>query len=160
METSLHRQLKAIYAGDDGCCEVVCDNYRIDAVRGDELIEIQHGSLAAIRDKIRKLLAKHKVRIVKPIVANKLLVKLDERGGAELSRRRSPKRGTLLDVFESSSISPASSRTSGSRSRSCWSMLRSVVIPVAASGAGGGAQIAIFRLKTNACCRSSSRKPL
>jgi hypothetical protein len=100
METSLHRQLKAIYAGDDGCCEVVHGKYRIDAVRGDELIEIQHGSLAAIRDKIRKLLAKHKVRIVKPIVANKLLVKLDERGGAELSRRRSPKRGTLLDVFE------------------------------------------------------------
>jgi hypothetical protein len=100
METSLHRQLKAIYAGEDGCCEVVCDKYRIDAVRGDELIEIQHGSLAAIRDKIRKLLAKHRVRIVKPIVANKLLVKLDKRGGAELSRRRSPKRGTLLDVFD------------------------------------------------------------
>lgn len=100
METSLHRQLKAIYAGDDGCCEVVHGKYRIDAIRGDELIEIQHGSLAAIRDKIRKLLAKHKVRIVKPIVANKLLVKLDGRGGAELSRRRSPKRGTLLDVFD------------------------------------------------------------
>ena len=40
------------------------------------------------------------MRVVKPIVANKLLVKLDGRGGAELSRRRSPKRGTLLDVFD------------------------------------------------------------
>jgi hypothetical protein len=100
METSLHRQLKAIYAGDDGLQEVVCDGYRIDAVRGGELIEIQHGSLAAIRDKTRRLLTKHRVRIVKPIVANKLLVKLDRRGGSELDRRRSPKRGKLLDVFD------------------------------------------------------------
>jgi hypothetical protein len=100
METSLHRQLKALYAGDDGSQEVVCEGYRIDAVRGGELIEIQHGSLAAIRDKIRRLLKGHRVRIVKPIVANKLLVKLDKRGGAELDRRRSPKRGTLLNVFD------------------------------------------------------------
>jgi hypothetical protein len=100
METSLHRQLKAHYAGDDGCVEVVCDGYRIDAVRGGELIEIQHGSLAAIRDKVRRLLKQHAVRVVKPIVAEKLLVKLAERGGAEIDRRRSPKRGTVLDVFD------------------------------------------------------------
>jgi hypothetical protein len=100
METSLHKQLKAIYAGEDGLQEVVCEGFRIDAVRGDELIEIQHGSLAAIRDKTRRLLTKHRVRIIKPIVANKLLIKLDRRGGAEVSRRRSPKRGTLLDVFD------------------------------------------------------------
>ena len=100
METSLHRQLKALYAGDDGLQEVVCEGYRIDAVRDGELIEIQHGSLAAIRDKIRRLLTRHRVRIVKPIVANKLLVKLDKRGGVELDRRRSPKRGTLRSVFD------------------------------------------------------------
>lgn len=100
METSLHRQLKALYAGDDGLQEVMCEGYRIDAVRGGELIEIQHGSLAAIRDKIRRLLKRHRVRIVKPIVANKLLVKLDQLGGTEIDRRRSPKRGTLLNVFD------------------------------------------------------------
>jgi hypothetical protein len=81
METSLHRQLKAHYAGDDGLQEVVCEGFRIDAVRAGELVEIQHGSLAAIRDKIRRLLRKNRVRVVKPIVANKLLVKFDERGG-------------------------------------------------------------------------------
>jgi hypothetical protein len=100
METSLHRQLKAHYAGADGRVEVVCDGYRIDAVRGGELIEIQHGSLAAIRDKLRKLLTQHRVRVVKPIVASKVLVKLDGRGGAEVTRRRSPKRGVLLDLFD------------------------------------------------------------
>lgn len=100
METSLHRQLKAHYAGMEGRQEVVCRGYRIDAVCGDELVEIQHGSLVAIRDKIRRLLRQHRVRVVKPIVANKVLVKLDGRGGCELSRRRSPKRGALLDLFD------------------------------------------------------------
>ncbi len=100
METSLHRQLKAHYAGDDGVVEVVCDGYRIDAVRGGELIEIQHGSLAAIRDKVRKLLRRHRVRLVKPIVANKVLVKLASAAAPSSSRRRSPKRGTVLDMFD------------------------------------------------------------
>lgn len=100
METSLHRQLKALYAGEEGDVERTLGDYRIDAVRDGELIEIQHGSLAAIRDKIRRLLAEHRVRVVKPIVAEKLLVKLDAPGGAVASRRKSPKRGTPLDLFD------------------------------------------------------------
>lgn len=100
METSLHRQLKQHYAAEGAQCEVVLAGYRIDAVVDGRLIEIQHGSLAAIRDKIAALLAKHKVTVVKPIVATKQLVKLDKRGGAEISRRLSPKRGRLLDVFD------------------------------------------------------------
>jgi hypothetical protein len=100
METSLHRQLKAHYAQDPSQTEVVLENYRIDAIRGGRLIEIQHGSLGAIRDKIADLLENHLVTVVKPIVALKHLVKLDERGGQVVDRRRSPKRGTLLDVFD------------------------------------------------------------
>jgi hypothetical protein len=100
METSLHRQLKQHYAAQGAQCEVVLAGYRIDAVVDGRLIEIQHGSLAAIRDKIAALLVKHKVTVVKPIVATKQLVKLDKRGGSEISRRLSPKRGRVLDVFD------------------------------------------------------------
>jgi hypothetical protein len=100
METSLHRDLKKLYAGDDARTEVVLDKYRIDAVSGGELIEIQHGSLSAIRDKIRRLLDNHRVLVVKPIVASKLLVKQNAAGGRVLSRRLSPKRGKLLDIFD------------------------------------------------------------
>lgn len=100
METSLHQQLKLHYARDESQIEVVMGNYRIDAIAGGRLIEIQHGSLGAIRDKIAKLLEDHRVTVVKPIVALKHLVKLDERGGNVLDRRRSPKRGQLLDVFD------------------------------------------------------------
>jgi len=100
METSLHRQLKEHYARDVSQIEVACEGYRIDAIRGSRLIEIQHGSLSAIRDKIAALLENHRVTVVKPIVALKHLVKLDKRGGKVVDRRRSPKRGQLLDVFD------------------------------------------------------------
>jgi len=100
METSLHRQLKQHYASDATQQEVALSGYRIDAIRGGRLVEIQHGSLAAIRDKIADLLQKHRVTVVKPIVASKVLVKLNRRNGQEVSRRKSPKRGQLLDVFD------------------------------------------------------------
>jgi hypothetical protein len=100
METSLHRELKKLYAGQEAQTEVVLDRYRIDAINGGQLIEIQHGSLAAIRDKIRRLLDSHAVLVVKPIVRSKLLIKQNAPGGRVLSRRQSPKRGKLLDIFE------------------------------------------------------------
>ena len=64
------------------------------------MIEIQHGSLAAIRDKIRRLLDDHRVLVVKPIVARKVLVKHSAADGPVVSRRQSPKRGQLLDIFD------------------------------------------------------------
>lgn len=103
METSLHRQLKLHYARTAEQTEVVVDGFRIDAIgqRG-ELIEIQHASLAALRDKTKQLLqgTKHKLRIVKPIVARKRIVTLTERDGEVLRSRMSPKRGDVLDLFQ------------------------------------------------------------
>ncbi len=99
METSLHRSLKSLYAGPDARFEAPVDGFRIDVVCAGRLVEIQHGSLAAIRDKASKLLARHQLTVVKPIVAGKLLVKLDGPGGQVVERRRSPKRGSVLDLF-------------------------------------------------------------
>jgi hypothetical protein len=100
METSLHRDLKAIYAGDDLRQEVACDGYRIDAICRGQLIEVQHGSLAAIRDKVGNLLENHRVRVVKPLVARKLLIKRDKRQGEIISRRYSPKRCQWIHLFD------------------------------------------------------------
>jgi len=99
METSLHRELKVLYGGAGAEFEVSLGNYRIDAVRRGRLVEIQHGPLAAIRDKVQTLLADHRVTVVKPIVVRKLLVKQSAKGGPVVDRRRSPKRGRLLDLF-------------------------------------------------------------
>lgn len=100
METSLHRDLKALYADDESRFEVALDGYRIDVVSGDRLIEIQHGSLSAIRDKVRRLLKEHSVTVVKPIVMRKQLVKRESKGGPIAGRRMSPKRGRLMDLFD------------------------------------------------------------
>ena len=67
METSLHRQLKALYAGPTAHIEQRVAGYRIDAVRDGQLVEIQHGGLAAIRTKIARLLEEHDVLVVKPL---------------------------------------------------------------------------------------------
>ena len=99
METSLHQSLKLRYAESDDQTEVRLGRYRIDAVRDDELIEIQFGSLGAIRDKIGTLLRKHAVRVVKPIVHQKRIVRQAVADGPVLSRRLSPKRGELMDIF-------------------------------------------------------------
>src|SRR5688572_8344410 len=100
METTLHRQLKERYAVDGALVEQRLGRFRIDVVQPDQLVEIQLASLSAIRDKIATLLKKHRVLIVKPVVARKHLVKRHRAGGRVTSRRRSPKQRTLLDVFE------------------------------------------------------------
>jgi hypothetical protein len=100
METSLHRDLKLLYAGDDARSEVRLGEYRVDAIAAGQLVEIQHGSLAAIRGKVSRLLEHHQVVVVKPIVVEKLLVTQASRNGPVLRRRLSPKRGKLLDLFD------------------------------------------------------------
>lgn len=100
METSLHQQLKAHYAGAEGEVEVRRGRYRIDAVRGNLLIEVQHAGLSSIRDKIRKLCESNEVLVVKPIVARRRIVKLDRAGGEVVGRRWSPKRGSPVDLFD------------------------------------------------------------
>ena len=100
METSLHRDLKRMYCDQDVQFEVVLGAHRIDVVAGGRLIEIQLGSLAAIRDKIRILVEDHRVLVVKPIIVQKLLVKRASKDGPVTERRKSPKRGTILDLFD------------------------------------------------------------
>jgi len=104
METSLHRELKRHYAGPDGRTEVRVGRFRADAVvcdaRGKQLIEIQHGPLWVIRDKIRELTRRHRVRIVKPIVGRKRLIKLNRKGGRVIDERMSPRQGKLLELFD------------------------------------------------------------
>jgi hypothetical protein len=100
METSLHRDLKRRYGGKDVQFEVPLGAHRIDVVAGGRLVEIQVASLAAIRDKVRILVEEHRVLVVKPIVVQKTLVKLAGKDGPVAQRRKSPKRGTILDLFD------------------------------------------------------------
>ena len=100
METTLHKQLKSLYATGEQE-EVTLDRYRIDAIDDlGRLVEVQCAGLAAIRDKIRKLVKSHDVVVVKPIILRKTLVKRNRKRGKVVSRRRSPSRGDVLDLFD------------------------------------------------------------
>lgn len=84
--------------------EVRLGRYRVDAVvedrLGKELIEIQLGSLWAIRDRICRLTRRHRVRIVKPIIGRKRLFKRDRKGGRVVDQRFSPRQGRMLELFD------------------------------------------------------------
>ena len=95
METTLHQQLKELYAPDESSREVAVNGYRIDAVSDDQLIEIQCASLSAIRDKIRRLVESHDVVVVKPLYARKRIVKRSRKRGKIESKRFSPARQSL-----------------------------------------------------------------
>lgn len=98
-EKSLHAALKDWYAAPGDRAEQPVDGYVVDLVRGEELIEIQTRNFSAMKRKLAALLERHPVRLVHPIPTQKWIVRLDRDGITVLSRRRSPKRGTLLDVF-------------------------------------------------------------
>lgn len=102
MESSLHRSLKERYAAAaGGRFEVSLQGYRIDAVDGDgRLVEVQSGSLGPLCNKLTRLLPEHRVRIVKPVILRRRLIRFHPSKRAESPARSSPKRGDLHDVFE------------------------------------------------------------
>lgn len=101
METSLHRELKRLMAGDAHGEEQQLGQFRIDAIVDGRLIEVQVASLAAIRVKIMTLLKQgFEVTVVKPLTARKQIVRHERRGGQEASRRWSPRRQNFADVFD------------------------------------------------------------
>lgn len=97
-EHSLHADLKAWYAQPSDRLEVLVDGYVIDIVRGETLIEIQTGNFSAIRRKLERLLADHPLLLLYPIAGERWIVRETEAGGF-VSRRKSPKRGRVEDIF-------------------------------------------------------------
>jgi hypothetical protein len=102
MEMSLHQSLKERYAtGGDRRPEVPIRGFRIDAVdNAGRLVEVQSGPLAPLRRKLNRLLPDHRVRIVKPVILRRRVVRRHRVDGPDLSARSSPKRGALHDVFD------------------------------------------------------------
>ncbi|MDH5688945.1 MAG: hypothetical protein OEZ48_13940, partial [Candidatus Bathyarchaeota archaeon] len=99
-ESSLHSSIKDWYALPGDTLEARVEDYIIDIVRNGLLIEIQTGSFSAIKEKLKSLVDNHSVRLVYPIAERKWIVRLSRSDGEVISRRRSPKRGRLADLFD------------------------------------------------------------
>ena len=97
-EKPLHAALKGWYAAPGDLVEHPVDGFVIDLVRGDQLIEIQTRSFSSMARKLATLLELgHRVLVVHPVAWETTLVKVDPDG--EVTRRRSPKRGSTVDLF-------------------------------------------------------------
>jgi hypothetical protein len=98
-EGSLHAALKDLYARPDDRVEAAVDGFVVDVVRPDELIEIQTGNFASAARKLRRLVEDRRLALVHPVAAERWLVRVDA-DGTVADRRRSPKRGQRLDLFD------------------------------------------------------------
>ena len=98
-EKPLHASLKAWYAQPGDQLEAPVDGFVIDIVRGDLLLEIQTGHVASIKSKLAHLIRSRQVRLVYPIAREKWIVRLAKDDSGAVSRRKSPRRGRLEDLF-------------------------------------------------------------
>ncbi len=98
-EYSLHSEVKSLYSASGDELEVkVNEGFVVDILKENLLIEIQTRNFSAIRNKLGKLVIDNKVRVVYPIAQQKW-IKYVSSLGELINRRRSPKKGKLLDIF-------------------------------------------------------------
>jgi hypothetical protein len=98
-ESSLHFALKMLYKQFDQNVEEKVESYIVDVVGKDILIEIQTKNFSAISKKLRVLLKKYKIKLVHPIAEEKWITYVDKETGEILSKRKSPKKGSIYDLF-------------------------------------------------------------
>lgn len=98
-EKPLHASLKQWYAQPGDRFEVPLDGYVIDIVRDHMLLEIQTRHFGAIKSKLATLVSSYQVRLIYPIAREKWIVQSPTAGNPFGTRRKSPKRGRVEDLF-------------------------------------------------------------
>jgi len=99
-ERSLHAALKEWCRLPGDALETVVDGYVVDVVRDGLLIEVQTAGIGAIKAKLESLAQRHAVRVVYPIVSQKMIQTIAPDDGRVLRRRRSPARLVWANVFD------------------------------------------------------------
>jgi hypothetical protein len=94
----LHHDLKHWCARPGDRLEVVVDGYEVDVVGDARLLEVQTGNFSALKDKLNALLDRHCVEVVYPIAQERWIRRVDGKD-RPVSRRKSPKRGRLEELF-------------------------------------------------------------
>ena len=106
-ERSLHRALKARYAAAGGVTEQTVDGFVADVVAGGRIVEVHTGSFRPLKRKLPRLLARHPVTLVHPVARDRYIVKVAADPDAPPTRRRSPKHGSVFQVFPALASIPA-----------------------------------------------------
>lgn len=98
-ERSLHRALKALYAVAGSATEQSIDGFVADVVAGNRIVEVQTGSFSPLKKKLPQLLRRHPVTLVYPIAQDRYIVKMTTDPKIPAKRRKSPKHGSVFQVF-------------------------------------------------------------
>ena len=106
-ERSLHRALKARYAVGGGVIEQAVDGFVADVVAGGRVVEIHTGNFRPLRRKLPRLLERHPVTLVHPVARDRYIVKVSADPTVPPTRRRSPKHGSVFQVFPALASIPA-----------------------------------------------------
>lgn len=99
-ESSLHSAVKNWLARPGDLFEVNVEGYIVDIVRDGLLIEVQTGNFSSVKKKINNLIKVYPVRLVYPLVRRKWIVYVSKVNGEVFRKRRSPKHGRLVDLFD------------------------------------------------------------
>ncbi len=97
-EYSLHSEIKTVCSLPGDQFEVKLGNYIVDVLRGDLVIEVQTKNFSALKEKLQTLTETHHVRLVYPLPERKWITYVTK-DNVVLNKRKSPRRGTLTDVF-------------------------------------------------------------
>ena len=97
-EYALHSEIKRIYSLPGDRFEVKLDNYIVDILRGQLIIEVQTRNFSALKEKLQTLSKKHQVRIVYPLPEKKWITYVTKDNIA-INKRKSTKKGRLTDLF-------------------------------------------------------------
>jgi hypothetical protein len=112
-ESGLHRTLKFRYTGAGGETETPVGSYVADGISGQgEIIEVQTGSFGPLKEKVRELARRSRVRIIHPIIITKYIDVFDQDGNKQY-RRKSPRRGAEWDLFKALLYAPELALTPG-----------------------------------------------
>ena len=98
-EMAVHAALKKLYCEPGDVLEGEVGPFVVDILKDARVVEVQRGGFASMRKKLGALLTEHVVHLVYPVAQEKYLVYISAETGEVEQRRRSPKRGTVWDVF-------------------------------------------------------------
>ena len=98
-EKTVHAVVKHYMEPNEDYHEVPLEGFVADIFREDAVTEIQTAHFNVLRRKLDKFLPLYPVTIVYPIPAVKWVIWVDPGSGAEVSRRKSPKKGSPYHAF-------------------------------------------------------------
>nr|MBP3599298.1 hypothetical protein [Eubacterium sp.] len=99
-EKTLHAVVKNYLEPNEDYHEVPLEGYVADIFRDGAVVEIQTANFNVLRRKLDKFLPLYPVTIVYPIPATKWVIWVDPETGEEVSRRKSPKKGSPYQAFK------------------------------------------------------------